>query len=409
MSTYSLIRCSALIACFLSVPIIAFAADTIAGTVRNQTTGQPVVGDEVILLRLDGMQEEARTKTDTQGAFALNATDAKVLHVVRVLHHGVNYDQSVTGTHPLEVRVFDSVTKIPGLSGNMGIAQMETAGKTLKVTEVYAITNASAPPVTQSGASNFEISLPTKAALDTLDVRTENTDWIKVAPAPVRGQKGRYNVDFPLRPGVTIYRFTYHLPYEGPTTFHLKLAYPIKNFAVSVPPSMSLNASRPGTFKAPGSANGVLIYAANGPVTKDVPAFVVAGAGDASSPPIQSNAVPPAPVPSSPPVAAGNPHPAPAAPDLPNDQPKREFWLLLSAIAIVLAAGAFSIWKMTRKVASARGKTTSRGPLLDALKEELFQLENNRLHGSISAEEYNAAKAALNENIQRAMARSPKT
>jgi hypothetical protein len=39
------------------------AADTIAGTVRNETTGHPSVGDEVILLRLgEGMEVEGRTK-----------------------------------------------------------------------------------------------------------------------------------------------------------------------------------------------------------------------------------------------------------------------------------------------------------------------------------------------------------
>ncbi len=44
--------------------------------------------------------------------------------------------------------------------------------------------------------------------------------------------------------------------------------------------------------------------------------------------------------------------------------------------------------------------------LLEAMKEELFQLEIDRQQGKISPEEYAKAKAALDETIKRALARS---
>ena len=44
--------------------------------------------------------------------------------------------------------------------------------------------------------------------------------------------------------------------------------------------------------------------------------------------------------------------------------------------------------------------------LLEAMKEELFQLEIDRQQGKISAEEYAKAKSALDETIRRALARS---
>jgi hypothetical protein len=44
--------------------------------------------------------------------------------------------------------------------------------------------------------------------------------------------------------------------------------------------------------------------------------------------------------------------------------------------------------------------------LLDAMKEELFQLELDRQQGKISQHEYDKAKAALDETIRRALARS---
>ena len=40
------------------------------------------------------------------------------------------------------------------------------------------------------------------------------------------------------------------------------------------------------------------------------------------------------------------------------------------------------------------------------MKEELFQLEIDRQQGTVTAEEYTKAKAALDETIKRALARS---
>src|SRR5215470_18543469 len=74
-------------------------AQTITGTVHNETTGRASVGDEVVLIRLgEGMEEEAHTKTGADGAFTLNVVAPNAEHFVRVIHQGVNYDQTVNGT-----------------------------------------------------------------------------------------------------------------------------------------------------------------------------------------------------------------------------------------------------------------------------------------------------------------------
>ena len=44
--------------------------------------------------------------------------------------------------------------------------------------------------------------------------------------------------------------------------------------------------------------------------------------------------------------------------------------------------------------------------LLEAMKEELFQLEIDRQQGKVTPDEYTKAKAALDETIKRALARS---
>src|SRR5437764_4608434 len=140
---------------------------------------------------------------------------------------------------------------------------------------------------------------------------------------------------------------------------------------------------------------------------KEVPAFVVSTAGATQPPPATSNAMPPPEVPAPPPATATRPHASPAAAPEPANAPsKQEFWPILVLILVVLTAGIYGLWRTRRNVlraATAMPGPTARGqvPLLDALKEELFQLEHDRLHGSISAEEYETAKAALNQNLQR--------
>src|SRR6266704_92041 len=265
--------------CLLVVP--AFAADTVTGTVRNQTTARPSAGNDVILLRLaEGMQEEARTKTDAQGAFLLTTGVAEGRYMIRVLHQGVNYDQAVTGDVPLEIKVFNAVPRIGGLNGSIGIVRMESDGNVLKVAEMYAITNASTPPVTQSGPRNFEMFLPENAEFDSVEAKGPEGIWTNVPPVAVPAQPGHYIVNFPLRPGDTLFKFAYHLPYLGAAAFHLKLAYPIKRFAVMHPPSMSFKASRPEAFTNPGITKGLQVEQA---VTKtfvsQVPVFEISGTG----------------------------------------------------------------------------------------------------------------------------------
>jgi len=340
-----------LLACCFSASF-AFAADTITGTVRNQTTARPATGDDVVLLRLtEGMQEEARTKTDVQGAFFLKVSATNARHVVRVLHQGVNYDQTVTGDVPLEIKVFDAVPRISGLNGNIGIVRMESDGNVLKVEEMYAITNASTPPVTQSGPRNFEMFLPENAEFDSVEAKGPEGIWTNVPPVAVPAQPGHYIVNFPLRPGDTLFKFAYHLPYLGAAAFHLKLAYPIKRFAVMHPPSMSFKASRPEAFTNPGITKGLQVEQA---VTKtfvsQVPVFEISGTGMVE-PRASAGQTAPRQV-TAPPAAAPNDnaldHGGTSGSAAPS-QSTKEVWLILAAIFAILAASMFAFWRRRRR------------------------------------------------------------
>jgi hypothetical protein len=85
-------------------------------------------------------------------------------------------------------------------------------------------------------------------------------------------------------------------------------------------------------------------------------------------------------------------------------------WWLLGAFGIVLAGGA--VYTTSRSKAPVTSPAPAAGPdrsaatLLDALKEELFQLELEHQQAQISDQEYATAKAALDQTLARAIKRN---
>ena len=381
--------------------VSARAADAIHGTVRNQTTGKAAADDEVILLRLqNGMEEEGRTRTDAEGAFSLGLAATKAQYIVRAIHQGVNYDQPITSAEPVQIGVFDAVAKIRTLSGKLGIVKVESDGTELKISEMYSIDNRSAPPVTQAGPRNFEFALAPEARLDSFQAKRAGGVWVNLASTPVKGQKDGFAVDFPLRPGETLFRFTYHLPYDGHATLHVKLAYPIENLAVVHPPSMTFKALRERSFTSPGLVQGMqLEQAVAKPVSGEVPAFEISGAGAAPQERVTAPAVGQDQMPATPASAVHASGPATA----PRTQSQAQVWLVLGGIVAILMVGTVGWWRGRRsRYPAAPGGSR----LVETLQEELYQLEVEKLRGSISDEQYDATKQALDVSLKRATARS---
>lgn len=324
---------------------LAFAAETITGTVRNQTTGQPSIGDQVLLLRLEnGMEEDARTVTDSQGRFALPASVAGAQHVVRVLHHGLNYDQPVATGTELKINVYDSVAKVPGLYGSLGIAQVESDGSFLKITEMYSISNVSSPPVTQKGSHNFDFSLPPAAVLNFLMVKRPGGIWVNVVPKPRPGFRDSYSVDFPLLPGDTLFKFVYRLPENVAMPLHLKLTYPIRNFAIMHPPSMRFRAVNAATFSSTGIVQGLQVERSTGALQVEVPAFEISGVG-VVPPKVVAREVQPV-QPASAPQPLVSAQPGAVAPIGPTSS--AGILVLGSAFAFLAGAIAFGLWQKKR-------------------------------------------------------------
>jgi hypothetical protein len=95
---------------------------------------------------------------------------------------------------------------------------------------------------------------------------------------------------------------------------------------------------------------------------------------------------------------------------IPNERPNplsQGQWAFLGVLTLFLGGGAAFIYMTTpaAPAAAAASPHHQSTALLEALKEEMFQLEADRLQGKLNPQEYQGAKAALDKTLQRAMKR----
>ena len=393
----------------VSFSTAALGADSITGAVRNQTNGQPSVGDEVVLIGLDGgMQEEARAKTDAQGGFTLPVPDARKPYLLRVVHQRVDYDQRVFAGAALSISVFDAAARVRGVTGSIEILRTGTNGKLLHVSDLYEIKNESNPPQTQTGENTFEVYLPTTAKIDSVLAAGPGNVGEVIFASPVLGEPGHYTVSFPLRPGATKFAFKYDLPYGGRAVFRTRLKYPLQQLAVMIPPTMKFS-SRSPVFEtlATGNAN-YQVQVANQLKEGKGPGFEVSGTG--ALPPLADQGKSQA-RPQSTPVRS----PKASAPgrallgtgriDSRMEHPQAHSqWLVLGGlVAFLLAVCVLLVWQIrtTRGVSGTRtgiplaSQNRQAESFSELLKKGLFRLESNASRRLISAEEYNSTQQAL--------------
>jgi hypothetical protein len=263
--------------CFSTV---ALGANNVTGSVRNQSRGEPAVSDDVILVRLDGgIQEEARTKTDAQGAFTLNIQSPDKPHLVRVIHQGVSYDRQISSARPLSIEVFDTAPQVRGITGTIEILRTGTNGKLLHVSDMVEINNSSSPPLTQAGERTLEVYLPATAKMDSVLAAAPGNLAEVISAAAVSGEPGHFTVNFPLRPGATKFAFNYDLPYHGQVSFHTKHAYPLQQLAVMTPAAMKFSSRSPAFEILKTGNRRYQVHAANQLKAGEGPEFEVSGTG----------------------------------------------------------------------------------------------------------------------------------
>jgi len=440
------IRRSSIIA--LAFVLSSFAAtQTLTGTVKNSTTGKPAAGDEVVLLKLgQGMEEAGRTKTDAKGQFSFKLDDAQAPHLIRAIHQDVTYHRMAPpGTTSVEVEVYDVGKKIDGIEVVADIMRVQAAQGQIAITREFGVQNTSKPPRTQMNERNLEFYVPAGAHVidESATATTDGGNPLKSAPVP-EGEKNRYSFIFPLRPGLTRFEVTYELPYSGSANIDPKSIYPLQHFVVMTPKAMQFAAAASAAgFKLinyPNEPDAAVEVASNTTPGQNL-AFKLSGEGtlagqqegggqgQGSSEGEQSSALASGGATQSSSRPGGGLGPPIDAPD-----PLQKYrWWILGGFAAVLVLGGIYVASRQQSAARAlkrqrssplamqeeddyepaevaavnatRAQGRSSSMLMEGIKEELFQLEVERKQGQISQAEYDKAKAALDQTLERALKR----
>lgn len=415
----------------------AALAGTIHGTVTNKTDNKPAVGDTVTLLSLTAaLQELAHAKTDAEGHFTLTTPDDSQPYLVRVHHETGDYFENMPpGLHEANITVYDVAKKVAGVSTEADVLRVEAANGQLTVTESYFVKNVSSPPVTEGGDHSYEIVLPEQATIDGAATVGPSNMPLAATPDPVT-PKGHYAFSYPIRPNEgdngTRFQVTYHMPYSGSFTFHPKLMQGTDNLAVMLPKSMQFAGT--GFQLVPDDVNAQT-YLTRGVLPGQSMTFTVSGEGqlprdtgdggqaqgasDAGGQAGQGDA-----------SAQGGPNGAPGGglgtPIATPDPLAKYKWWILGGLGLALVIAAAFLLKQpapavvtSESVAAAKKPTASGGGaavsvstgqkhtlLLEALKEELFAIESERIAGSLTAEQYAEVKAGIEVVLKRALSRS---
>jgi hypothetical protein len=262
---------------------------------------------------------------------------------------------------------------------------------------------------------------------------------VAATPDPV-SPKGHYAFSFPIRPNEgdsgTRFQLTYHVPYSGSYKFAPRLMQGTDNLAIMLPKSMKLEPGAGTNFTTVPDNVSAQTFLMRGVKAGQPLEFTVSGtgafprdsqagaegggAGGGGGPQSGDDG-----------AAAGGPGGKPGGGlgnpiDTPDPLSKYKYWILGGLALVLAAAAAFLLRKPTGVVAAApagggavvalpvepqiaaftasNGKTRSQ-LLLDALKEELFAIESEKVAGTLSPEEYAEVKASLETVLRRALAR----
>ncbi len=348
----------------------------------------------------------------------------------------------------MDVQVYDVAQKIEGIAAVADVMWIQIEKGQLEVIRKFAVQNTSKPPRTQMSDRNFEFYLPEGAQIVEGSAKTENGQPVNSAPVQER-DKTRYAFIFPLRPGTTEFTVAYQLPYTGSANLDPKPLYPLQHFVAILPKSMEFSAAPNTNFKAMENPNQPDANTEVASTTKPGQslAFKISGEGMLEQHAEGGGA-------QGQPAAGENRPGGGLGPPIDAPDPLQKYrWYILGGFAAVLAAGA--VYVASRQQAANRAalranqslgskskprskpltvetgefeydepelpaersqRQTKPQPapdatsprsssILEALKEELFQLEVDHKQGNISQQEYEKAKSALDHTLERALKR----
>ncbi len=446
-----LLLCAAFVAA-----TIAAKALPVTGTVKNMTTGQPSAGDRVSVVDVQaGMQDVERTTTDANGRFSIN-TPGPGPYLLRVDHQGAGYFAAAPqNTNPVTINVYDVAEKVEGITIEADVIEAEADNGQLSVEQQFFIKNLSSPPRTQFSKNTFEFTLPEGAVLD--GVTSSRPAGLPTTNEPDKlAQKGHYAINVPIEPNRgtkgTIFDVHYHLPYKDSYTFTDKQLTLADNIAVLLPKQMTFKSETDGVYQSVSEDPRLQTFVLKNPKTGQKVGFTVSGTGQLprdqqgrSAGPMggadQGAAGQPG-MGSAPGGGIGNPNEG--------ENPLAKYqWYIIGGLVLILFIGVFILlrrspakqadeeesavasessqeWsepahmaptpsvvpayteRITPQFQSAVAQpaaqvVSSSATFLNALKDELFSIETDKLNGLLSDNEYGEAKFAIDVLLKRTL------
>jgi hypothetical protein len=216
----------------------------IQGTVHNGTTGNPAVGLEVSLMKLDqGMVPVGSVKTDAKGKFRFDASIEGAHGLLRAQLDGVTYTELITPGSPtedLKLHVYDT-SKSP-IAPEQRVMLVEPAGSEVVVNESYLFRNQSQPPVTYTGGGQgtLRFFLP-PGAKGQVQVSAAGVGGVPLrVTAEKTDQAGVYKVDHAIKPGEGRIDLTYRVANASGAELEWRTMYPGLSTRIAAPDGVTL-------------------------------------------------------------------------------------------------------------------------------------------------------------------------
>lgn len=232
------------------LPLVSQAA--VEGTVINRTTGEPVAGVLITLLKFEaGMDPIEEVRSDENGAFAFQkpltgSNGSPVPGMLRSEYEGVSYSEMLPpgrSTEGIEVSVY-SVEDQQALAPSTHIMIFEPGGGEMVIKDVFAFSNQSTPPRAYRDAENgtLRFYLPPEAK-GIVQVSASGPQRMPLRSiATPAGEANIYKVDFPIKPGENTIELTYLVPYEEGAEFQTRVLYEDLSTRIAVPAGVEVDA-----------------------------------------------------------------------------------------------------------------------------------------------------------------------
>jgi hypothetical protein len=201
----------------------SLAFGTVDGTVRNGTTGKPQAGVPVVLVAMGGagMAPRATATTGGAGAFRFDAS-IQGAALLQATYQGV-VDNLVGGSGAPPSGLPREVFAVPPRRGAAKVAEdvviLEPLGAQLSVRQNVVWRNPGKETYRDAAAGTLRFWAPAEAK-DSLRVTATAPGGLPVEQtAEAAGEPGVYKVDFPIKPGDTVFEITYTAPFTAPGPF----------------------------------------------------------------------------------------------------------------------------------------------------------------------------------------------